>query len=211
MYDNILLDLDGTLSDNSKGIFKGVINALEYFNIEYRESDLNSFIGPPLLDSFMNNYNMDKTQALKALEVYREYYSVDGLYENTLYDGVKNTLSALKSEGKKLYLTTAKPQVFAEKIMVRFGIDHYFEGLYGATLDTSRIHKEDIIKHVIMSNKLEKRVTIMVGDRYHDIEGAKINGIDSIGVTYGFGSRSELEKAGANFVIDDISELLEIL
>lgn len=211
MYDNILLDLDGTLSDNSKGIFKGVINALEYFNIEYRESDLNSFIGPPLLDSFMNNYNMDKTQALKALEVYREYYSVDGLYENTLYDGVKNTLSALKSEGKKLYLTTAKPQVFAEKIMVRFGIDHYFEGLYGATLDTSRIHKEDIIKHVIMSNKLEKRVTIMVGDRYHDIEGAKINGIDSIGVTYGFGSRSELEKAGANFVIDNISGLLEIL
>lgn len=211
MYDNILLDLDGTLSDNSKGIFKGVINALEYFNIEYRESDLNSFIGPPLLDSFMNNYNMDKTQALKAVEVYREYYSVDGLYENTLYDGVKNALSALKSEGKKLYLTTAKPQVFAEKIMVRFGIDHYFEGLYGATLDTSRIHKEDIIKHVIMSNKLEKRVTIMVGDRYHDIEGAKINGIDSIGVTYGFGSRSELEKAGANFVIDNISELLEIL
>lgn len=211
MYDNILLDLDGTLSDNSKGIFKGVINALEYFNIEYRESDLNSFIGPPLLDSFMNNYNMDKTQALKAVEVYREYYSVDGLYENTLYDGVKNALSALKSEGKKLYLTTAKPQVFAEKIMVRFGIDHYFEGLYGATLDTSRIHKEDIIKHVIMSNKLEKRVTIMVGDRYHDIEGAKINGIDSIGVTYGFGSRSELEKAGANFVIDNISGLLEIL
>lgn len=211
MYENILLDLDGTLSDNSKGIFKGVIRALEYFNIDYCESDLNSFIGPPLLDSFMIKYNMDNTSALKAVEVYREYYSVDGLFENTLYDGVEKVLSVLKERGKKLYLTTAKPQVFAEKIMIHFGVDHYFEGIYGATLDTSRIHKEDIIKYVIMSNKLEKRVTIMVGDRYHDIEGADVNGIDSVGVTYGFGSRDELVASGADFVIDDIAALPEIL
>lgn len=211
MYENILLDLDGTLSDNSKGIFKGVIRALEYFNIDYCENDLNSFIGPPLLDSFMVNYNMDNTKALKAVEVYREYYKVDGLFENILYEGVEKVLSVLKNKGKKLYLTTAKPQVFAEKILVHFGIDHYFEGLYGATLDTSRIHKEDIIKYVILNNNLEKRVTIMVGDRYHDIEGAGINGIDSIGVTYGFGTRDELEKAGADFIVDDISGLLDIL
>ncbi len=211
MYSNILFDLDGTISDNSVGIIRGVKNALNYFKVDYIEDDLYSFIGPPLLDSFMKNYGFSEENALIAIEEYRKYYREHGVLENFVYDGVEQVLKELKESGKKLFVTTAKPEVFAKKILSHFKLDHYFDGIHGATLDSSRIRKEDIIEYTIEDNKLEKRVSIMIGDRHHDIEGARIHGIDSIGVTYGFGSKEELESAGATYIVDDLADVLDIL
>ena len=211
MYSNILFDLDGTISDNSVGIIRGVKNALNYFKVDYIEDDLYSFIGPPLLDSFMQKYGFSEENALIAIEEYRKYYREHGVLENFVYDGVEQVLKELKESGKKLFVTTAKPEVFAKKILSHFKLDHYFDGIHGATLDSSRIRKEDIIEYTIEDNKLEKRVSIMIGDRHHDIEGARIHGIDSIGVTYGFGSKEELESAGATYIVDDLADVLDIL
>lgn len=210
MYENILFDLDGTISDNSVGIIGGIKNALEHFKLGYKEEDLYSFIGPPLLDSFMEKYDFSKEKALLAIEEYRKYYRRSGVLENVLYDGVEPVLKELRSRNKKLFVTTAKPEVFAKQILEHFKLDHYFDGIHGATLDSSRIRKEDIIEYTLEDNKLEKRVSIMIGDRYHDIEGARLHGIDSIGVTYGFGTREELESAGATYIVSEVSEILDL-
>ncbi|MDO5718606.1 MAG: HAD-IA family hydrolase [Tissierellia bacterium] len=211
MYDNLLIDLDGTISDNSEGILKGVRDALEYFNIDYKEEELYEFIGPPLLDSFMNGYGLDEDSANKAIEIYREHYKTKGLFENKLYKDIEKVLKDMKSKGKRLFICTAKPEFFARKILAYFGIDNYFDDIYGATLTNERIHKDDIIGYCIFQNNLDKSITVMIGDRSHDICGAKKHGISSIGVTYGFGSRDELQDSGADEIVDSFSELLNLI
>lgn len=209
---NLLFDLDGTLTDPYEGISKSVISALARFGIPAPDkTTLSAFIGPPLVDSFMTFYGFSRADALKAVEFYREYFAATGLFENKVYPGIPEVLNALKTAGKPLFVATAKPEIFARRILDRFGLAPFFEGLAGATLDTGRSRKDEVIRYALETFGLDPAASVMIGDRKHDILGAKANGLASVGVLYGYGSRAELESAGADFLAGTPADLLRIL
>jgi phosphoglycolate phosphatase len=213
MYDIILFDLDGTLTDPGIGITNSVAHALAHWNIEVADrAELYKFIGPPLSDSFMRYYGFSEEDAIHAIAVYREYFSVKGLYENEVYPGIPELLSALKAAGKTVVLATSKPEGFAVEILRHFGLYDYFDIIAGASMDESRNKKADVIAYAIsqMKNPDLSRM-IMIGDREHDILGAKQIGIDSIGVLYGYGDRAEHEKAGATYIAERVEDILPLL
>ena len=213
MIKNILFDLDGTLTDSREGIINGFIYALSFFNIEVNDrKPLEKFIGPPLDDSFKNGYNFDEKQTEKAVQKYREYYSVEGVYLNKIYDGIKELIIDLANNGRKVILATAKPLPFAEKILEQYGIKEYFSFLSAYMLDGSRTTKIEIIDYALKNiEDLNLDECIMVGDRGYDIEGARANNIKTVGVTYGFGTENELKKAGATYIAHSTKELKDIL
>lgn len=209
----ILFDLDGTLTDPMIGITKSVQYALRAYGIEVeRLEDLCPFIGPPLRDSFMKYYGFDPDQATEAIWKYREYFSVTGLYENKEYAGIKEMLSALQAAGKKLYVATSKPELFAKKILEHFQMAEYFTFIGGASMDEVRVKKGDVIRYVLEENQITDLCqVVMAGDREHDVIGAKEAGVESIGVLYGYGSREELEAAGADKIVSTVEELRNLL
>lgn len=210
-YEYVLFDLDGTLVNSSEGITKAVRHALKYFNIDIKnQKELEVFIGPPLKDSFMKYYNLSEEDSILAIEKYREYYSVKGVNENSLYEGVEETLKILKNMGKKIILATSKPEKFSNEILKMNNILKYFDFVSGATMDGTRSKKEDVIKYAI-DNLGIKDVSkcIMVGDKNIDVVGARKNNIDSILVTYGFATKEEIKEAKANYIIDSPNQLLE--
>lgn len=209
----ILFDLDGTLTDPMIGITKSVQYALRAYGIQVeRLEDLCPFIGPPLRDSFMKYYGFDPDQATEAIWKYREYFSVTGLYENKEYAGIKEMLAALRDEGKKLYVATSKPELFAKKILEHFQMAEYFTFIGGASMDETRVKKGDVIGYVLEENQItDLSQVVMVGDREHDVIGAKEAGIESVGVLYGYGSREELEEAGANEIVSTVEALRNLL
>ncbi len=211
MYDNILFDLDGTLTDPSEGITNSVTYALEKFGITVEDKKtLYKFIGPPLVVAFSEYYGFSKEDSEKATAYYRETFSVKGLYENKVYDGVVNLLGTLKNSGKKLILATSKPEKFAKEIMRYFDLAKYFDLICGATFDSTRNTKDKVITYALCEAGItDKRKTVMIGDRHHDIDGARMNGIDSIGVLYGFGDKEELTKAGATYIAENIEDILK--
>lgn len=213
MYKYILFDLDGTLTDPAIGITNSVMHALKKFDIEVADrAELYKFIGPPLIDSFENFYGFDHERAKLALDYYREYFSVTGLYENDLYADTPGMLKTLKERGYILSLATSKPDEFSIKILKHFGLFEYFDFIGASTMDEKRTKKCDVIEYVIESLEIKDRSEVlMIGDRFYDIEGAAKCGIDSIGVTYGYGSYEELKNAGATYVVDCADEILEIL
>ena len=213
MYDIILFDLDGTLTDPGIGITNSVAHALAHWNIEVKDrAELYKFIGPPLSDSFMRYYGFSEEDAIHAIAVYREYFSVKGLYENEVYPGIPEMLQSLKDAGKTVVLATSKPEGFAVEILRHFGLYDYFDIIAGASMDESRNKKADVIAYAIsqMKNPDLSRM-IMIGDREHDILGAKQIGIDSIGVLYGYGDRAEHEKAGATYIAEKVKDILPML
>lgn len=211
-YNTILFDLDGTLTNPALGITNSVIYSLEKFGItDVNREDLYKFIGPPLIDSFMEFYGFDKEKAKKAVEYYREYFSVKGLYENEIYDGIPTALSFLKDQGCKIVLATSKPEKFAREILKYFGLTKYFDIIAGATMDEKRNQKNQIIKYALsLIDNPDNSKIIMVGDRCYDITGAEDNGIDSIGVLYGFGDFAELSTAGATYIAENVLDLIDI-
>jgi len=213
MYQYIFFDLDGTLTDPGIGITNSVAYALKKWNIEVADrSELYCFIGPPLVDSFMKYYGFSKEDALKAVEYYREYFSVKGIFENTIFDGTAKLLADLKAAGKKIVLATSKPQHYAEIILKHFEIDQYFDVVAGATMDERRSKKTDVILYALDQCQIEdKSQVVMVGDREHDIHGANNAGLDSIGVLCGYGDREELETAGATYVVENIEDVWELV
>ena len=213
MYQYILFDLDGTLTDPGIGITNSVAYALKKWNIEAEDrSELYKFIGPPLLDSFQKYYGFSEEEAAQAIEYYREYFKVTGIYENTMYDGTEELLKKLKQSGKTIVLATSKPQEFAEIILKHFNLDQYFDYVAGATMDGSRSKKSDVILYALDQIGLNDRAkAVMVGDREHDILGAKHAGLDSIGVLCGYGDREELEHAGATYVVEKIEDVWELV
>lgn len=213
MYKYILLDLDGTLTDPAIGITNGVMYALDKFGIKVEDrKELYCFIGPPLIDAFMNYFGLSEGEAKQAVAYYREFYRVTGIYENRVYDGVKETLQALKTSGKTLILATSKPEPFAEIILKHFDLRQYFDYVVGATFDGTINYKGDVIRVALERSKIVNiKEAIMIGDRHHDIDGAKQNNLKSIGVLYGFGDREELENAGADYIAQTPKDLLEIL
>lgn len=208
----VLFDLDGTLTDSSIGIVNSVVYALKKFGIE--ETDLlklKKFIGPPLIDSFMEYYGFSKEKAAMAVRYYREYYSVKGIFENRLYDGIKELLEKLYEENKKIILATSKPESFANEILRYFGIDKYFYFVGGATMDESRTEKEEVLEYIINKCNINPQNAVMIGDRKYDILGAHTFNIEAIGVLFGFGSKYELEKANADYIAKTVYDLRKIL
>lgn len=208
-YEIILFDLDGCLTDPKVGITSSVQYALNRFGIiENNLDNLEKFIGPPLLDSFSEFYSFSDEEARKAINYYREYFSAQGIFENKVYDGIFDLLSSLKIAEKTLLLATSKPTVYAEKILDHFKLDYFFTAIVGSNLDGSMSNKDQIIKYALsLLSNVDKSKVVMIGDRKHDIIGAKKNQIDSIGVQYGYGSIEELKKANPEYIVKDISEL----
>lgn len=212
-FEYILFDLDGTLTDSGEGITKSVQYALKSFGILVDDlKELNKFIGPPLKDSFKEYYNFDEEKAQLGLVKYREYFAEKGIYENKLYDGIPELLEVLKKNNKKIVLATSKPEVYARQILQYFKIDKYFDFAAGADFEETRVNKGDVIKYALQeANITDLSKVIMVGDREHDIIGAKENNIKSVGVLYGFGDVIELTQARAEHIVKDTEELLNIL
>ncbi|MGQ7960318.1 HAD family hydrolase [Pseudomonas sp. SP16.1] len=192
-YQTILFDLDGTLTDPREGITRSVQYALAKLGIiEPDLAALEHFIGPPLLQCFMATYAMDEATAWQAVNHYRERFKVTGLYENRLFDGVPALLGELAGQGRTLYIATSKPSVFAEEIARHFGFAGHFKRIYGSELDGTRTDKVALLAHLLECEGLAPEATLMIGDRKHDLIGARRNGLDAAAVGYGFGSREEL-------------------
>lgn len=212
-YRYILFDLDGTLTDPKEGITKSIAYALDYYGIQVDDLDsLCKFIGPPLQESFMKYYGFEEEKAKEAVEKYREYFRPHGVYENKVYDGVEYLLKTLAERGKMIILATSKPTVFAKIILKHFGLEQYFDYVAGSELDGSRVEKGDVIAYALeQAGVTDKTLTVMIGDRKHDIIGAKQNGLDSIGVLYGYGGMEEFQEYGADAVVTTVEELLKTL
>lgn len=208
-YNQLLFDLDGTLTDPSEGITKCIAYALQHFGIETPDlTALQSWIGPPIKQSLMGIHHFDEAKADLGVEKYRERFADTGIYENRLFDGIPELLESLKNQGYKLYLATSKPTVFAERILRHFDIEQYFDFIGGSCLDDSRPTKAHVIGHVIdKTGIIHTDKALMIGDRKYDILGGKAFAMDTLGVLYGFGTKSELEQAGARYIISSITEL----
>ena len=220
----ILLDLDGTLTDSSKGITKSVQYALEKMGITENDmAVLKRYIGPPLNESFTRFHGLSDEDSLKAVAYYRERYADTGLYENKLFDGIKEFLAGLKKEGYIVALATCKPEIYVPTILKHFDIEQYFDVAVGSELEGGkRRHKDDVIEEVISQIiKLKdipatdvydvKADAIMIGDRKDDVLGAKDAGIESIGLRYGFAEADELENAGADYILENVEDILPFL
>ncbi|EJQ61872.1 HAD family hydrolase [Bacillus mycoides] len=209
MYTTFLFDLDGTVTDPKKGIVNSVLYALEKGGIEeLHVSELDSFIGPPIQQSFVERYNMNEGEVERAVFYFREYLKQRGLLENSVYEGIPNLLKQLKDTGNRLFIATSKPTIFARQVIEHFQLTNYFEDIIGSNLNGTRIKKEEIIAHILQQNEgLNKEEVVMIGDRKHDIIGANHNGIASIGVLYGYGSENELIEVSATHIAKDIEEL----
>lgn len=210
-YDIILFDLDGTLTDPGMGITNSVMHALKKYGIEVENREtLYKFIGPPLIDSFEKYYGFSHEEAVKSVDYYREYYADKGIYENEVYNGIEAMLQKLSEEGKKIILATSKPEPFAREILRHFGLYKYFLFAAGSTMNETRTNKADVIEYALAEcNITDKSSVVMVGDREHDIIGANKNGIDSIGVLFGYGSREELENAGATYIAETVEDIIK--
>jgi len=209
----ILFDLDGTITDPKVGITKSVQHSLEHFGIYVEDLDtLTSFIGPPLRDSYKKYYGFNDSNVEIAVAKYREYFSENGIFENTLYEGMDVLLKTLKDRGNQLIIATSKPTIYAEKIIKYFNLSLYFDFVSGSELDGRRSKKDEIIKYAFENmNITHFEKAIMVGDREHDIIGANNVGVDSIGVLYGYGDLQELMNAGATFISENVEKLSDLL
>lgn len=212
-YKYALFDLDGTLTDPAPGITNCIMYALRKFGITPPpREELYKLIGPPLLYSFRESFGLSENDAELALSYYRERFSDVGLFENEMYSGIKELLSDLFLSGTKVILATSKPDVYSKRILEHFDIDRYFYFLAANTLDESRPEKSDVIAYAMESCKINApHEAVMVGDRKYDILGGKQFGLRTVGVSYGFGGREELEKAGADEIADTAEELHLIL
>ncbi|HOP12030.1 MAG TPA: HAD family hydrolase [Oscillospiraceae bacterium] len=208
-YKTVLFDLDGTLTDPGLGITNSVKVALEQFEIHVEDNrELYPFVGPPLIESFMKFYGLSREQTDVAIGYFREYFQDKGIFENVPYEGINTLLADLKAAGKTLVVATSKPEVFAKRILERFDLAQYFTFIAGANLDETRTLKSEVIEYALNNiGPVTMSECVMVGDREHDVLGAKVFGMDSIGVLYGYGSREEFEKAGATYIAESVEAL----
>ena len=214
MIKNILIDLDGTLTDPKVGITTSARYGLEKIGHPISdEINIDWIIGPPLKASLAKilNVEADHVLAEQALMGYRERFAVKGLYENHVFEGVAETLAELKRRGYRLFVATAKPTVYAKQILEHFDLAQYFTDIYGSELNGDRTNKAELIQYILTQQQLQADQCMMVGDREHDIFGARQNGIDTIAVNYGYGSQEELALAQPKYQIDRFNQLLDYL
>lgn len=212
MFDYFFFDLDGTLTDPAEGITNSFIYALKYFGLPLPDyQTLCTFIGPPLPDTFKNEFHFTDEETNLAVQKYREYFSQKGLFENKIYPGIKNLLEKLKEEGKTLVVATSKPEEYSKKILEHFDLASYFDLICGSLMDESRSKKEEVISYAISSFSItDLRKVLMIGDRKYDILGAHANNIKACGVLYGYGKRLEFIESKADYICENISQLEEL-
>lgn len=211
-YQSVLFDLDGTLTDPRVGITSAIQRALSRFGIDESLDALLPYIGPPLTDSFTSRHGLSMADARTAVGYYREYFDAQGWHENEVYPGVPELLTELREAGAKLAVATSKPTVFAERILRHFELAHHFEFIGGSNLDLTRGAKAEVIAHVIEElPAFASGTVVMIGDREHDIIGARANGMAGIGAGYGFAQPGELEASGAIAVAATVSDLRPLL
>lgn len=209
--ENILFDLDGTLTDPKSGITRSIQYALEKLGKPVPAvDDLLWCIGPPLLGSLRKMLAADAHKAETALSFYRERYNAVGKSENKVYPGIPETLTGLSRQGFNLFVATSKPYVFANDILAHLDLLRFFKRVYGSELDGALADKGELIAYILKKEALITKNTMMVGDRSHDILGAKKHGMYSLGVTYGYGTKEELVGAGADSIVDSPQEIMEI-
>ena len=212
-YTTILFDLDGTLTDPASGLIASFEYALSKMGVDFgtRES-LKRFIGPPLFSEWQRVFGFSDSEADRAIRTFREFYEVYGWWDNALYDGIKELLSRLRSAGLTLAVATSKPEVFAKKVLALFGIDGYFDFVGAADTDRTRDKKHEVIEYVFEHIGEDKRAgAILVGDRCYDAEGARIAGIDSLGILWGHGTEDEIDSAAFDLKARTPSEVAQIL
>ena len=208
MFQYLLFDLDGTLTDPYEGITRSFQYALEAFGVEEKQENLKKVIGPPLIDAFMEFYGFSREKGELAVAKYRERFSQVGLFENAVYPGIPEMLDALKNAGKTICLATAKPEVFAKRILEKFDLAKYFSVVVGAELNGVRNYKKDVIAEVLsqLGNPSLGDV-LMIGDRKQDVEGAKACGVAALGVRFGYAEPGDLENAGCQIYAETVEDL----
>ena len=209
-----LFDLDGTLTDSKIGIINSAEYALKAVGIKRSQytGTLDSLIGPPLRDAFRLIHPFSDAEIEEVVRKYREYFSTKGLLENEVYPGIMEMLARLKSEGINMAIATSKAMAYAQRIAEHFGFAQYFDVIMGSEMDGSRSRKSELIQAVLDELGTDgAQKIIMIGDREHDIIGAKETGIACIGVTWGYGTRQELETAGADSIVDSTDELYRMI
>jgi len=213
MINTFLFDLDGTITDPKEGIIKSVQYAMESFGINVENPDiLVEFIGPPLRQSFKDVFGIDDANMEKAVGKFRERYVDKGIYENVKYTGVDTMLKKLVDAGKTVILATSKPTNQAKIVLSHFNLDKYFTFIGGSEANGDRSLKSEVIQYALeQTNITDLSACIMIGDRKHDIIGAKTVGMKSVGVLYGHGDYDELSEAGADYIVKDVNELSKLL
>src|ERR1700752_163558 len=207
---NVFFDLDGTLSDPAEGIVRCIQHSMAKLDLPCPPAEeLTPYIGPPLREGLALICNSkDEAFIEKIVGVFRERFSTVGLFENTMYSEVPQMLHALQSNSYRLFVATSKPTVFAKRIIDHFSIDHHFIDIHGNNLEGTLDDKAQILRELLDKHELVPGETLMVGDRKHDVIAASRNGVSSLGVTYGYGSRDELTGAGADYVCASPTEVV---
>lgn len=206
---NVLLDLDGTLTDPGPGFVSCIRHALDGLGVESpTDKEIVSHIGPPLEDTLAKLLSSAQISRVPdAVKLYRERYSAAGIFENVVYDGIAEALERISDGGCRIFLATSKPRPFAERILSYFQLTHFFSGIYGSELDGTHSDKRDLLKHLLKSEGLDAAESVMVGDRSQDVRAAIANSVRPLGVLWGYGTLSELQEAGAVEVVSEPNQL----
>lgn len=212
-YETILFDLDGTLTDSKPGITRGVQHALAGMGITVEDADeLTHFVGPPLAESFGRYYGFDAEQARQAIAIYRERFATIGIFENGVFPGIPMMLASLREAGVTLAIASSKPTVYIERILEHFDLADSFAAVVGSNLDGTRIDKEDVIAHALTRLPgCDRGLVVMVGDREHDVFGARAHDIETIAVSYGYSLPGELAAAAPLAIVDTVEDLAGML
>ncbi len=212
-YEYIFFDMDGTVSESAPGIIDSIIYALNLLGIEETDREkLKDFVGPPLLESFPKYYGIEGEQLMETVRNFQVYFREKGIWGNEMYPDIPQVLKSLKENGRRIVLATSKPELFAKEIIDRYKIGEYFDFVAGSVMDETRTLKHEVIEYAIENMGISDRSSIlMVGDRRFDVEGADKCGIDCMGVLYGYGTREELESAGAAYIAETVLDIARII
>lgn len=208
MTQSVLLDFDGTLTDPYPGIRASILYALERLGRPPAdEAVLRAAIGPPLQGVFAEMLGGDEVLAKEALRLYRERYAPIGVYENRVFDGIPEALGALRDDGLRLFVASSKPTAFCETIAAHFGILGFFDRIYGSEFDGRRVIKSEVIAHILAEEAIAPEACVMVGDRRHDVDGARANGVRVIGVAWGYGDAAEFAASPPDAMVAEVGDL----
>lgn len=211
-YDAVFFDFDGTIADTGVGIFNSVSYAIAAMGFPPLPDDrLRTFIGPPVFDSFRRELGMNEEEAAKAVEKYRERYSESGIFQLDVYDGIEKLIKELKNSGIKVAIASSKPEKFVKRLIDYLKIGNLIDFIAAPESDKAPDKKTVLVERAVKHFGVEKSRALMIGDRYFDIDGANGAGVESIGVTFGYGSREELEKAGSTYLADNSEDIRKII
>ena len=213
-FTNILFDFDGTICDTSAGIFASMEKVCDYYGLPFGHDTFVKMIGPSLEEGFAKFFRLPPSEIQNAVNIYREYYSAEGMFIYEPYSGIKELILALRASGKRVFVATSKPEAYTKRIMERKGIADLFDFVGGSDIEEkTRFNKVDVINYVLAENSLsDKRDSVlMIGDRFYDIDGAHSAGLKAIGVLWGFGDRTELEQSGADYICETVEEVKKLL